>query len=57
MTILSEEIPFTNEALKIYVVEIEKRIEYLSQFVNENVRLRRRLKKARDRLEKHSSYS
>jgi len=57
MTILTEEIPFTNAALKIYVSEIEKRMDYLSQFVNESRRLKFRLKKSLERLEKHSKYS
>ena len=51
MTILTEEIPFTNEALKIYISSIKDRIKYLNKFVNEDKRLRLRLKKARERFE------
>ena len=53
MTILTEEIPFTNEALKIYISGVTKRIEFLNPFVNEERRLTFRLKKAIKRLEDH----
>ena len=54
MTIESEEIPFTNEAIKIYIEEAEKRIDFLSNYVRESNRLKTRLKLAKKRLDKHS---
>ena len=53
MTILSEELPFTNEALKIFIDEVEKEIERLSPYVSQFNKFKRRLKLARERLKTH----
>jgi len=50
MTILSEEIPFTNEAIKIYIKEAQKIINDLNKYVRESARLKTRVKVARKRL-------
>ena len=54
MTILTEEIPFTNQAIKIYIEEAERRIEVLRPSAQEFDRLKTRLKLANKRLEQHS---
>jgi hypothetical protein len=49
---ISEEIPFTSDALKIYIDEIEKEMDRLHLAVLAYGKLKTRLKKARERLEK-----
>jgi hypothetical protein len=47
---ISDELPFTTEALLLYIQEAKKRIKYLSQFVSEHNRLKNRIKISTERL-------
>jgi len=51
LTILSEEIPFTSSAIKIYIDEVESEMGKIHEYVLKYNRLKTRLKKARERLE------
>lgn len=53
MTLLTEEIPFTNEALKIYISETEKEMNKIHEIILKYGRLKTRLKKSRKRLKDH----
>jgi hypothetical protein len=45
-----DEIPFTSEALKIYIEEAEKRISQIFPYVSEYNKLKTRIKKAHEKL-------
>ena len=51
MTILQDEIPFTNSAIRIYVKEAEKRMKILFPDFQEYQKLKRRIKMAQKRLQ------
>ena len=51
MTILQDEIPFTNSAIRIYVKEAEKRMKILFPNLQEYRKLKRRIKMAQKRLQ------
>lgn len=48
-----DQIPFTNDALKIFINRISKRIEELRPYIAEDSKLRRQLKAASERLSLH----
>jgi hypothetical protein len=50
--LIEKEVPFTTEAIKIYIKETEKRIKFLQPYVSEFDKLKNRLKFAKERLEK-----
>lgn len=51
---IQDEISITNEGLKIYISETEKRLNVLSSYVSEFNKLTRRLKLAKDKYKKIS---
>ena len=51
---IEQEIPFTNDALKIYIDEIDKRMDYLNKFVSEYRKLKFRRKVAENRIKNRS---
>lgn len=51
---IEQEIPFTNEALDIYILEANKRIEQLRPFVSEYNKLKNRVRVAKERIAKHN---
>lgn len=52
MTNISDEIPFTTDALRLYIKEAIKELEKLRPSVNQFNRLKNRLKTAKERLDK-----
>lgn len=54
MTILQNELPFTNSALEIYITEAEKRMKQIWPHVSEYNKLKLRVKLAKNRLNKHN---
>ena len=50
-----DEIPFTNEALNIYISEAEKEMERIKPFVSEFNKLKNRIKIAKERLKSRRS--
>ena len=52
--LIKDEVPFTTEAVKMYIIETEKRLEYLKIYVSEYNRLKNRLKFAKERLKKRN---
>ena len=53
MGLIESELPFTNEALQIYIDKAIERLKQLHPVYLEIKRLKRRLKTARERLAKH----
>lgn len=50
MKTIIDELPFTTEALVIYIEEAKKRVDFLKSYVSEFNKLKNRLKIAQDRL-------
>jgi hypothetical protein len=54
--VIIDEIPFTNEAIEIYIKEAEKRMEQLSPSFQEFNKLKKLVSIAKERLKKHKIF-